>query len=130
MTEHGDSEKNDTMEEPTNQNPPHIHALTAFTVIVTEDGKSYALLEPPAGVAVNYMPDASAVRRACSEIVDDINCQIAAEYVVQKQEAQRYAQMKPASFRVAERLSDRIGKHSADAHLAHSFDEGVGDWIG
>jgi hypothetical protein len=129
MTEHGDIYKGEVPEE-ADPNLPHIHALTAFTVIVTEDGNSYAILEPPAGVAVQYMPTATSVRRACNEIVDDINCQVAAEYTFQKQEQQRFAQMKPASFRVAERLSDRAGKHSAEAPLANAFDAGVGDWIG
>jgi hypothetical protein len=57
-----------------------VHALTAFMVVVDETGKAYAILEPPAGVAVEHLPDMTSIRRACSEIVDDINAQSAGQY--------------------------------------------------
>ncbi len=102
----------------------HFHALTAFIVVVDESGKAFAVLEPPDGVAVNYMPDMGSVRRACSEIVDDINNQITAQYVVNKQEEARaaFAEANKPSARVADALHERLGKHAADAH--------VGEWIG
>ena len=59
---------------------PHIHALTAFMVIVDESGKSYAVLQVPDGVEASYAPDATSVRRACQEIADDIKAQAAAAY--------------------------------------------------
>lgn len=103
----------------------HIHALTAFVVIVAPDGKAFAVLEPPPGVVVDAMPDTTAVRRACHEIVDDINAQITAEYVGQRLVPK--PEPLPAD-RVADKLVERLGTHSADAHLAHQFDDGVEDW--
>jgi len=59
---------------------PHIHALTAFMVMVDESGKAYAILQVPDGIEAAYAPDAVSVRRACVEIADDIRAQTAAAY--------------------------------------------------
>jgi hypothetical protein len=67
---------------------PHVHAQTAFMVVVDESGKSFAVLQAPDGVAVNYLPDPTSVRRACMEIVADINAKMAADYTVNSLNAQ------------------------------------------
>ena len=59
---------------------PHVHALTAFMVIVDESGKAYAVLQVPDGVEASFAPEATSVRRACQEIVNDINAQVSAAY--------------------------------------------------
>lgn len=66
--------------EPVEAAHEHIHVLTAFMVLVDETGKAYAVLQVPDGVEAAYQPDSTSVRRACSEIVDDINALAAARY--------------------------------------------------
>lgn len=69
---HGDLEHDETTE--------HVHAVTAFMVLVDELGRATAVAQPPAGVIVDRLPDVLAIRRACRDIVDDLNAQIAGQY--------------------------------------------------
>lgn len=73
---------------------PHIHALTAFMVVIDTEGAAWAVMEPPPGVCVTVAPTSAHVRRACMELVADINAQAAAEYTVNTlAQQQRQAEM-------------------------------------
>jgi hypothetical protein len=116
VTEHGEFEKED--------NRPHV--MTAFMVVVDTEGKAYAILEPPSGVVIDQMPTMVSVKRACTEIVDDINAQIAGSYAAQFLVAQKVEE-KPADAvarAMEKRNAFRRGAHEAqDAYVAHHHDE-------
>lgn len=66
------------------EKPPH--ALTAFIVVVPEDGGTpYATTDIDPHTTLTRNPTPADVRRACRDIVDDFNAKAAAEYVLMLQ---------------------------------------------
>lgn len=77
-----------TDEAPAPEVDAHIHALTAFMVVIDNEGATWAVMEPPPNVHVSVAPTTAHVRRACLELVADINAQAAAEYTAKAFAAQ------------------------------------------
>lgn len=55
--------------------------LTAFTVVIPEQGIPFAVLQAPDWADASRPPDVVDVRRACLEITADLNSQAAAQYM-------------------------------------------------
>ena len=81
-----------------------MSALTAFVVVIPEQGVPQALLTVPEGLEVHRTPDAVDVRRACLEIAADLNAQAAAQY----------AASKPATPAVSDVMREALAKRGEE----------------
>lgn len=87
---------------------PHIHALTAFMVVIDQQGEVWAVMQPPAGVCVDVAPTQTHVLRASRELVANLEAQTVAQFVTAAMAAQAAAQTPPGTQSlIAEALAAR-----------------------
>lgn len=95
------------MSEHTHAEQP-LHALTAFMVVVPDDGSTpYATIDIDPHTTLTRNPTPADVRRACRDIVDDLNAKAAAEYVQQFEQNKR-------PITAAERVQQARERRSAE----------------
>lgn len=97
-----------TEETPAPEPTPTPDALTAFLVFVTHDGTVIATSELDNEVTIERAATIADMRRACQEVVHDINISLTSEQTAQHLQAMLQAAKEPTpSQRIAARLKDR-----------------------
>ena len=83
----------------------HEHSvLTAFLVVVPQDGVCYTLTDIPDNFEISKTATQADIRRGCRDVVDDLNAQAAAQYVAGLLEP---AKTPTNAEKIAQALNDR-----------------------
>jgi hypothetical protein len=94
----------------------NTEALTAFLVVMPVDGVAYAVDTIPGDVPILRKATQADMRRACQDVVHDLNAQAASQYVV----AALNSAEEPSTVN---KLRAALASRAQDAHLDHDNED-------